>query len=211
MRSLLLLLCLIPVASFAQHLRVNPQGATVEVTLTISPASGYCPYTAQATWSATNASVCQKSGYWTGTGVLASGSEQIEVNSATAAFTLTCSANTDYRDLTWVNPTQNTDGSAVNLQGNKVYHYSSSTGIETSTPIVIAPAATSYRVTGLPAGTRYFGVKATGKQTNNIAGIDSAMSNLASVTVNLPSGTKTTTVGCTTPPPPKPPTGVNAQ
>lgn len=197
--ALLIALCG-PVA--AQNLKVSPRGATVEVDLTVTPATGYCPYNANVTWTASGASVCQKSGYWSGT-TTASGSENVTVSATSATFTMTCSSNTDFRDLTWTNPTTNTDNSAVQLTGNKVYHGASSANIETATPIVITPAATTYRVSGLPSGMRYFGVKATGQ-----GNVDSAMSNLVSVTVTLPSGAKTETVGCTTPPPPKPPTGV---
>lgn len=197
-----LLMFLFGPAIVAQELTVSPRGATIEVELSVTPASGYCPYQANVTWTATGASVCQKSGYWSGT-AQASGSESSSITSTSATFTLTCSANTDYRDLTWTNPTTNTDNSAVQLTGNKVYHGPSSSTIEQTTPIVITPAATTYRVSGLPSGTRYFGLKATGQ-----AGVDSAMSNLVSATVTLPSGAKTVTVGCTTPPPPKPPTGL---
>jgi len=197
--ALLIALCG-PVA--AQNLKVSPRGATVEVDLTVTPATGYCPYNANVTWSAPNASVCVKSGYWSGNAV-ASGSETSTISSTSATFTLTCSASTDYRDVTWTNPTTNTDNSPVQLTGNKVFHGPSSSAIETTTPIVITPPATTYRVSGLPSGTRYFGVKAIGQGNT-----DSAMSNLVSVTVTLPSAAKTVTVGCTTPPPPKPPTGV---
>lgn len=183
--------------------RVSLAGATVDVALSVTPASGYCPYMATVTWSATGASVCQKSGYWSGGPVNASGSESIEVNSTSATFTLTCSASTDYRDLTWTNPTNNTDGTTANLSGNKVYHNASSASIETLPPIVITPKTTTYRVAGLPAGVRYFGIKATGQ-----GNVDSAMSNLATATIALPSGAKSVQVGCTTPPPPNPPTGV---
>lgn len=211
MRLLVLLLLLVPlIAAAQQKLSVSPRGATIDVTFTISPASGYCPFNATATWSATNASVCTKSGSWSGTGVLASGSEQIQINSTSATYTLTCSTNTDFRDLTWINPTQNTDGSAVQLIANKVFH-GPTQSLDTTTPIILQPVTTSYRVTGLPAGTRYFGVKATGKggtSTDVSAGVDSLMSNVVSVVINLPSGTKSNTVGCTTPPPPKPPSGV---
>lgn len=186
----------------AQQLRVDPRGATVEVQLSVTPASGYCPYTANATWSATGASVCAKSGYWTGSAT-PSGSTTIEVSATSATFTLTCSANTDHRDLTWSNPTQNVDGSTAKLTGNKVFHASSATALETATPILITPAATTYRVTGLPAGARQFAVKAVGEGNS-----ESALSNAVSATIALPSGAKTVQVGCTTPPPPQPPTGV---
>ena len=198
----ILLALFAPAAIVAQQLSVSPRGATVDVTLSVTPTSGYCPYQANITWSASNASVCSKSGYWTGS-TTASGSESYSVAATTATFTLTCSANTDFRDLTWINPTINTDNSPVQLTANKVYHAPSTTSIETATPIVITPAATTYRITGLPAGQRYFGVKAVGQ-----ASVESTMSNLVSVSVALPAGAKTVTVGCTTPPPPKPPTGL---
>jgi hypothetical protein len=202
--AVLLLIALVySIALPAQGLKVSPRGATVDVTLSVTPATGYCPYTATATWSATGASVCQKSGAWSGGPVNASGSETLDITSTSATFTMTCSANTDYRDLSWTNPTQNTDNSAVQLTSNKVFHGPSSANIETTSPIVISPAATSFRVSGLPSGVRYFGVKAVGQ-----GGVESTMSNLVSVTVSLPAGAKTVTVGCTTPPPPKPPTGV---
>ena len=184
------------------QLKVSPLGATIDVQLSVTPATGYCPYQATATWSAGGASVCQKSGYWTGS-TTASGSESISISSTSATLTLTCSSSSDYRDLNWTNPTTNTDNSAANLAGNKVFHTTTSANIEGAVPIVITPKATTYRVSGLPAGVRYFGVKATGQ-----GGVDSVMSNLVSVTIQLPVGAKTATVGCTTPPPPLPPTGV---
>lgn len=200
--AVLAVLALLAFDAQAQQLKVDPRGATVDVQLTVTPASGYCPYQATATWTTTGASVCSKSGYWSGQAT-ASGSETVEISTTSATLTMTCSANTDYRDISWTNPTTNTDNSAAQLTGNKVYHGPSSANMESVTPIVITPAATTFRVSGLPSGVRYFGIKATGQ-----GGVDSAMSNLVSSTITLPSGVKTVTVGCTTPPPPKPPTSV---
>jgi len=200
--ALAFLLFMFGPAIVAQELTVSERGATIEVDLTVTPVSGYCPYTANVTWSAPNASVCAKSGYWSGQ-TTASGSETTSISSTSATFTLTCSSNTDFRDLSWTNPTTNTDNSPVQLVGNKVFHSPSSASLETSTPITITPAATTYRVSGLPSGTRYFAVKAVGQ-----GNAESAMSSAVSATIALPSGAKTVTVGCTTPPPPKPPTGL---
>jgi hypothetical protein len=155
-------------------------------------------------WTATNASVCTKTGAWSGSGS-ASGSESVSVNAASSTYTLTCSSNTDSRTVSWTNPTQNTDGSAANLSGNKVYHANSAANIEAGTPIVLTPAKTTYVLAGLPAGPRVIGVKATGPAPNLF---DSAMSALATATIVLPTGVDTVQAGCTTPPEPKPPTAV---
>jgi len=204
---LICLLSILPLVAFAaeperKQLSISPRGATIDVALSVTPTTGYCPYQATATWSASGASVCQKSGSWSGQ-ANASGSESVSIGTTSVTFTMTCSTNTDYRDLTWTNPTTNTDNSAATLTGNKVYHGPNAAEVQNTIPISITPAATTYRVSGLPAGTRYFGVKALGT-----AGVESAMSNLVNATITVPTGVKTVTVGCTTPPPPKPPTGV---
>jgi hypothetical protein len=182
---------------------VSPSAVTVTVALTGTPLTGTCGYTMNLSWTAQNASVCTKSGAWSGSGAPASGSEQVQVTAAQQTYTLQCSSNTDSRNITWVNPTQNTDGTNVSLSGNKVYHANSAANIETGAPIVLTPARTTYLLSGLPAGPRYVGLKATGS-----TGLDSAMSNLANVTITLPVGSDSVQATCTPPPEPKPPTGV---
>jgi hypothetical protein len=177
----------LPISACAGVLTVTPQATQIVVTLNASPTTGTCPYTSNVSWSATNASACTMSGSWSGTAA-ASGSRPVEVNSSQMTLTLTCSANTESALLNWVNPTQNTNGTAVNAP-----------------PIVIEPAKTSYLLTGLPAGVRYAGVKATSSVSPFL---DSDMSNVVSWTVVLPSGSATQQLGCTTPPTPKPPTAV---
>jgi hypothetical protein len=185
-------------------LTVDPQATQIVVTLTPSPVTGTCPYTSNVSWSATNASACTKSGSWSGTAA-ASGSQPVEVNSSQMTLTMTCSANTESALLNWVNPTQNTDGTAVQLKGNKVYHANLVNEVGNAVPIVLEPAKTSYLLTGLPAGVRYAGVKAHSAVSPFL---ESAMSNVVSWTVVLPSGSATAQLGCTTPPTPKPPTAV---
>jgi hypothetical protein len=154
-------------------------------------------------WTATNASVCTKSGAWSGTGQ-ASGSESVQVNAASATYTLTCSSNTDTRTINWVNPTQNVDGTTATLSGNKVFHAASAANIESANPpIVLTPAKTTYLLAGLPSGPRVVGVKATSS-----AGIESDMSALAQTTITLPTGADTVQASCTPPPEPKPPSSV---
>ena len=213
MRRNWLLLALVPVFAWAQDdaerapaptISADPKAVAVTVNLTGSPITGTCPYNMNLSWTATNASVCQKTGAWTGTGN-ASGSESVQVNAAASTYTLTCSSSTDSRTVSWTNPTQNEDGSAAQLTGNKVFHSNSASTIEAAPPIVLTPAKTSYVLAGLPAGPRAIGVKATGAAPNNF---DSVMSNIANVAIVLPTGAATVQAGCKTAPPPKPPTAV---
>jgi hypothetical protein len=205
MKMLISVLLLVSASAVAQQeapkISADPKGISVTVDLTGSPLTGTCPYNMNLSWTASNASVCTKSGAWSGTGS-ASGSESISVNAASQTYTLTCSSSTESKTLTWVNPTQNTDGSAAVLANNKVYHANSAANLESSTPIVLTPAKTTYVVAGLPAGPRSFAVKA------GTATVDSAMSAVASTTIVLPTGADTVQAGCTTPPEPKPPTAV---
>lgn len=193
----------------APTIEPGPQAVTVTVDLVGSPTTGTCPYQMNLSWSAANASVCSKTGVWSGTAP-ASGSESVEVNAAQATYTLTCSSATDSRTIKWTNPTQNVDGTAVVLGGNKVYQSNSAANIDTCNdeacspaPIILQPARTSYVLTGLPAGPRYVAVKATSAK-----GVDSALSTVASTTISLPTGTDQVQASCTPPPAPKPPTAV---
>jgi hypothetical protein len=77
--------------------------------------------------------------------------------------------------LTWIAPTQNTDGSALtDLAGYRVYHGLSSTALTD----VVHVTATSYSFTGLASGTHYFAVSAV-----NAAGVESAKSAVGSKVV----------------------------
>jgi hypothetical protein len=189
----------------APKISADPRAITVTVNLTGSPLTGTCGYSSNLSWTATGASVCTKSGAWSGNGG-ASGSESVVVNSATSTYTLTCSSNTDSRTLTWINPTQNVDGTAVTLSGNEVWHAASAANIESANPpIILTPAKTTYVLAGLPAGPRVVGIKAIGPTPNSLR---SAMSALASTSITLPTGVDTVTATCTPPPEPKPPTGI---
>ena len=182
---------------------IGPSAITVTVDLTASPLTGTCPYQANLQWTATNASTCTKTGAWAGSAP-ASGSESVTVNAAQQTHTITCSSSIDSRTVSWTNPTQNVDGTAATLSGNKLFHHNTS-DLDQSTPITITPAKQTFLLTGLPAGPRYIGVKATGPAPSLL---DSTMSNVATVTITLPTGSDTVQVGCTTPPTPKPPTNV---
>jgi hypothetical protein len=203
------LVLLAPSLVRAENLRIAPSAVVVSVTLTGTPQTGTCPFTMAVSWTATNASVCTKSGGWSGN-VNASGSSSETVDSPQKTYTLTCSSNTDSRTVTWANPTQNTDGTTATLKGNKLYHGNSQASVDpgsglSNAPIVLEPARTSYLLSGLPAGPRYVSVVATSSVSPFL---DSSISNIAQTTISLPSGAATLQAGCTTPPTPKPPTAV---
>ena len=166
-------LLLISASAVAQQaaptVSADPKGVNVTVDLTGSPLTGTCPYNINLSWTAVNASVCNKTGAWAGSGS-ASGSESQQVNGS-VTYTLTCSSDTESKTLSWTNPTQNTDGTNAVLTGSKVYHANSAANIEANPPVVLTPAKVTYVVAGLPAGPRVFGVKATGT-----GGLDSAIS-----------------------------------
>jgi hypothetical protein len=80
--------------------------------------------------------------------------------------------------VSWVPPTQNSDGTALtNLAGYKI-DYGTSSGALTKTVQVASPGTASYTVTNLPSGTWYFAV-----QSYTNSGSQSALSNVTSKTI----------------------------
>lgn len=177
--------------------------AAPTVNLAASPSSGVGVVSVTLTWSSTEVTSCMASGGWAGTKA-ASGTEVVSA-SATTTYTLVCSAATGQATTSWTPPTQNTDGSPLtNLASYKLYHATTAGGVPSATPIVVTAPATSHVITGLPAGLRYYGIRAV-----NAAGVESAMSNLANNTVVIPSATANATV--TVQQQPQPPTGLTVQ
>jgi len=80
--------------------------------------------------------------------------------------------------LSWVAPTQNTDGTTLtNLAGYRI-HYGSSPSVLSQTIDIRNAGITSYVIEGLSAGTYYFAVKAY-----NSNGNESELSNVVSKTI----------------------------
>jgi hypothetical protein len=80
--------------------------------------------------------------------------------------------------LSWIAPTENTDGSPItDLAGYHIY-YGTSADALTTTVTVNGGSSTTYTVSGLSPGTYYFSVVAY-----NAEGVDSADSNLESKTI----------------------------
>jgi hypothetical protein len=80
--------------------------------------------------------------------------------------------------LTWLQPTENTDGSPLtNLAGYKIYYGNSASAL--SNVIQVAnPATLEYEISNLAAGTWYFAVKAY-----TTGSVESALSSMASKTI----------------------------
>jgi hypothetical protein len=86
--------------------------------------------------------------------------------------------STGSASLSWVAPTENTDGTPITgLVGYHIY-YGNSAGAMTTTITVTDPSETSYVINGLAPGTYYFTVVAY-----NSFGVDSGESNTASKTI----------------------------
>jgi len=97
--------------------------------------------------------------------------------SQSTTVTVTAS-NNGTATLTWVAPTQNTDGTPVTtLIGYHIY-YGTTAGALTQSVAVSGAATTTYEVTGLASGTWYFAVAADAAD-----GTESAPSNVGSKTI----------------------------
>jgi hypothetical protein len=97
--------------------------------------------------------------------------------SQSATVTVTASS-TGTATLTWVAPTQNTDGTPVTtLIGYHIY-YGTTEGALTQSIVISNASTTSYEITGLSSGTWYFAVAADAAD-----GTESAPSNVGSKTI----------------------------
>jgi hypothetical protein len=85
---------------------------------------------------------------------------------------------TDTATLSWIPPTQNTDGSALsNLAGYRI-HYGSSAGALTQTIQVADPAIVRYIISNLSPGSYYFAVRAYRSD-----GVESELSRVVTKTI----------------------------
>jgi hypothetical protein len=101
---------------------------------------------------------------------------------ALAAFAITVAAagsSTGSASLTWVAPTQNTDGSVLANLSGYVIHYGTASQTYTSTITITNPGLTRYVVVDLAAGKYFFSMTAT---TAN--GAESSPSAEASTTIS---------------------------
>jgi hypothetical protein len=145
-------------------------------------------------WSSTDVTNCTASGDWSGNKG-ATGSETINVSTIDSQFTLTCSgvggtvndtvnvavvlSNNGTALLSWVPPTENTDGSTLtDLAGYKVY-YGTSSGSYGAPITINDPGLSSYMVENLGISDWFFVMTAF-----NSSGIESSYSTEISKTIN---------------------------
>lgn len=170
------------------------------------------------TWSTQPAAAsCTASGAsdWTGTKA-ASGTVTLAAITSSKTYQLVCTWPGDTTaKLTWVRPTQNTDGTALEictsqtatgscLRSFTIYHGDTAATMNT-TVTVNDRNATTYTFTGLPIGPEFFAVRAV-----NGDGVSSDMSNVASKTLTAgPSATEK--VAITVNPQPNEPTALTVE
>lgn len=158
------------------------------------------------TWDAPGASGCVGSGHpeWAGDKT-ASGTQELPAItlSGTYQLTISCTFPGDRTArLTWVNPTTNTDGTALtNLAGTRI-HYGRSADVLNQTVQVANPSVTTYTLENLDVGQWFFAVRAY-----NTNGVESALSNVVTKTL-VASTTETQSVSLTVNPIPSSPTDV---
>lgn len=154
-------------------------------------------------WASTGSDSCTASGGWTGTKTI-SGTATITGVLGPTSYTLTCYANDGTATVSWVLATQYTNNTPyTDPRGVNLYHSTSSALTGATATLVLHPG-TSYTLTGLPPGLRYFGAKSL-----SLAGVESPVSPVVSKTVTTSSASASASVSIT--PQPKAPTGTGVQ
>ncbi len=159
------------------------------------------------TWStAPAAQSCVASGGWSGTKT-AAGTETLAAISTSATYNITCTwAAKNSVTLTWVPPTQNTDGSVLtDLKGFKLYS-GSNVGNLVMVKDITTPATTSYVVSGLATGPWYFQMTAYNTVNN-----ESVKAPNTPVMIALSSTQGTKSVGIQVNPVPMAPTNLTVE
>ena len=190
------------------------EAQTIPVTLDVQPRTFTTPRTLSVTWSAPSpATTCTASGGWSGTKAT-SGTEQVPGQVGNVTYNLTCTGGggSTTVNLSWTNPTKNTDGTNyTNAKHVEVYRATSAASLPTATGVVVPPnqqgvQATSYQFTGVPTGMNYFATKAV-----SLTGQKSDMSMQATKDVQGAGSSGTAPpVTVTGTQQPQPPTGVVA-
>lgn len=148
-----------------------------------SPLTGRAPLTVLVTWNITNGSQCKAGGGWTGDKA-AAGSESI-ILAGPSSLALTCTVpgapGPGKAVLTWIAPTQNTDGTAyTNAKGYFIYRGTSSPPTAKSALVPVATLTQTF--TGIaPNSMQYFGLTAV-----NANDIESDMLQASKLVEGLP-------------------------
>jgi hypothetical protein len=176
-------------------------------TFTVAPASGAGSVTPVLTWNITNATSCVAGGDWSGPKP-AAGTETLPATQRSRAYTLTCVGPTPPIDgratLSWIPPTQNTDGSPLTDLAAYLINYGPTVDTMSQTERVTNPSLTSYTISGLTAGTWVFEMR-----SENLKGLVSVPSNRSTkVIAQLPPQSAAFNAAVTVDTIPNPPTGL---
>lgn len=156
------------------------------------------------TWDTTPlASNCVASGDWSGDKGGA-GTETLPTITSSATYTLTCTwTGVGSATLSWIPPTENTDGSPLtDLAGYRLY-YGVESGNYPAQVEIDNPGVTTYVVEGLAEGTWHFVATAY-----NSAGLESDYSEEATKLVQAPESSESVAIVIN--PVPNPPSGLTA-
>lgn len=177
------------------------------LTFTAETVTGAGSVVPKLTWSTSPAATsCTASGdaAWTGSKPV-SGTETLAAITASKSYSMLCTWPDASATLTWTPPTLNTDDTPLtNLAGYRIKNGATATTMTNNTDVP-NPAASSYTMTGLPAGPRYFAVLAYTTQ-----GTESVLSNTVNKTISA-TQTATRNVTITVNPQPKAPTTLTVQ
>ena len=175
------------------------------IVFTAETTTGVEEVTPVLTWATIPASdSCQASGDWSGAKGPA-GTETLVPIIVGATYNLSCSWLDDTATLSWIAPTENTDGTPLtDLDGFKVQWGQAQGGPYPSEVDIADETATTADIRPLAAGTWFFVTKAY-----NAIGIESDLSNEASKSVGLT--LETMSVGITVNPKPNAPSSLTIQ
>jgi len=202
-RCELIVMALLFVAAFTV---LNIATAHAEVTFAASVTNANGELRTVLTWDAPGASGCVGAGHasWNGA-KSAAGTQALPAITLSGMYQLTlmCTfAGDTTATVSWTNTTTNTDGTNyANPAGVRIV-YGQSASAMTQTVEIPNPTATQYVFNGLAPGTWFFAAK-----HYNVAGVESALSNLASKTITAATN-ETAAVSLTVNPIPGTPSGV---
>lgn len=173
------------------------------ITFTAETTTGVESVVPVLTWSTEPAADnCQASGDWSGAKG-AAGTETLPAITSSATYNLDCTWSDTAVTLSWVAPTQNTDGSALtDLDGYMIYYGTVDGGPYINSQLV-DPTVTTYVIEPLSAGTWHFVATAV-----NARGVESDFTNQASKV--LGDTAEQRSVGITVNPKPNPPSPLTA-
>lgn len=185
--------------------------ATMAPTLTVAPTTGRAPLSVAVTWAVQGGTNCQAGGAWSGAKA-AQGTESVTLPAGAAAFSLTCSVpgtpTAGPVRLSWVAPTQNTDGSAYTNAAGYVVTYGKDNPPVTEAPRITSPATLTTTIQLAP-GAWFFGLQAI--STSGALSEKAIVAGNAAGTPTTTTWAATATATVTAPPAPakpKAPTGL---